>query len=383
VAGKTILVVDADVASRNFVVRTLQQQQYNVLQVGSGKEGLIEAWRNLPDLIIIDPSLPDLGGEELAFKLRQDPRTNKLPLVALSADKTATRLRSCLDAGFNEFIVKSGEAVPVLIEALEQLLGVTSAKARQGGLLIAFLSAKGGVGTSSLCANLAMNIAHNQPELKVVVVDTVLPLGSIAPIVGYEGGQNLATVADLDPAKSTAEFFRENLMKLADWSFYLLASAPDPESANHLQAGRVREIVNELKLGYDYVILDLGRSLSKFNLSLLQEADLVVLVIGTDTGSVTLTKTVLDYLHSKGVANSYVYAIMNRAIGLEGVSKPDAEKILGLEIQAAIPYLGNHLATANDQHHPFSLKFPKETATIVLREIAQQMTEMARRLRSS
>jgi hypothetical protein len=81
--------------------------------------------------------------------------------------------------------------------------------------------------------------------------------------------------------------------------------------------------------------------------------------------------------------NSYIYAIMNRAIGLEGVSKPEAEKILGLEIKAAIPYLGNHLATANNQHHPFSLKFPKETATILLRDIAQQMTEMARRLRSS
>lgn len=382
-AGKTILVVDADVASCNFVVRTLQQQQYNVLQVGSGKEGLIAAWRDRPDLIIIDPSLPDLAGEELASKLRQDPRTLQLPLVALSSDKTASRLRSCLDAGFNEFIVKSGEAVPVLIEALNRLLGVTAAKARQGGLLIAFLSAKGGVGTSSLCANLAMNIAYNQPEMNVAVVDVVLPLGSIAPIVGYEGRQNLVTVADLDPDKSTAVFFRENLIKLADWRFHLLAGAPDPESANHLQVGRIREMVNELKLAYDYVILDLGRSLSKFNLHLLQDADLVTLVIGTDTGSVTLTKTVLDYLRSKGVTNSSVYAIMNRAIGLEGVSKPDAEKILGLEIKTAMPYLGNHFAMANDQHQPFSLKFPKETATIVLRETAQQMTEMAQRLRSS
>lgn len=382
-AGKTILVIDADIASRNFVVRTLQQQEHHVLQVSSGKEGLIAAWRDHPDLIIIEPSLPDLRGEDLASRLRQDPRTQQLPLVALSSDKTATRLRSCLDAGFNEFIVKSGEAVPLLVEAINRLLMGNATKPRQGGFLIAFLSAKGGVGTSSLCANLAMNIAYNQPEVSVAVVDAVLPLGSIAPIVGYEGGQNLVTMADLDPTKSTAEFFRENLVKLADWRFHLLSGASDPESANHLQVGRIREIVDIIKQAYDYVILDLGRSLSKFNVPILQEADLVSLVIGTDIGSVTLTKTVLDYLHSKGVANSSIYAILNRAIGLEGVSKPDAEKILGLEIKTSIPYLGIQFATANNQHQPLSLKFPKETATIILREAAQQMTEMAHRLRSS
>lgn len=381
-AGKTILVIDADVASRNFVVRTLQQQQHHVLQVGSGKEGLIAAWRDRPDLIIIEPNLPDLKGEDLATRLRQDPRTQQLPLVALSSDKTGASLRSCLDAGFNEFIVKSGEAVPVLVEAINRLLMGTTARIRHGGFLIAFLSAKGGVGTSSLCANLAMNISYNQPEVSVVVVDAVLPLGSIAPMVGYGGGQNLATAADLDSASCTPEYFRENLAKLTDWRFHLLAGASDPESANHLHVGRIREVVNVLKLTYDYVILDLGRSLSKSNLPIFQEADLVSLVMGTDASSVTLTKTVLDYLHSKGVMDASIFAIMNRASGLEGTSKPEAEKILGLDIKTSIPYLGNQLATASTQHQPYSLKFPKETATILLRDAAQRMTETVQRLRA-
>ena len=382
-AGKTILVIDADVASRNFVARALQLKHHTVLQVGSGKEGLIAAWRDRPDLIIIEPSLPDLKGEDLAIKLRQDPRTQNLPLVALSADKTATRLKSCLEAGFNEYIVKSGEAIPALLEVMDRLMGVTAAIVKQGGLLMVFLSAKGGMGTSSLCANLAMNIASNQPEVSMVVVDIVLPLGSIAPTVGYTGEQNLVTVADLEPAESNAEFFRTHLIQMSDWRFHLLAGAPDPESANHLNVGHLRDIVAELKLAYDYVILDLGRSLSKFSLPLLQEADLIVLVIGTDMSAVTLTKTVLDYLRSKGVANSAFYPILNRAIGLEGLSKPEVEKFLGIEINATMPYLGSHFAMANNQHQPFSLKFPKDTATIVLREIALQMTEQARRLRSS
>ena len=59
-AGKTILVVDADVASRNFITRTLEKQEYAVIQAGSGKEGLIAAWRDRPDLILIEPNTSDL-----------------------------------------------------------------------------------------------------------------------------------------------------------------------------------------------------------------------------------------------------------------------------------------------------------------------------------
>jgi len=376
-------VIDADVASRNFVVRALQLNRHIVLQVGSGKEGLISAWRDRPDLVVIEPSLPDLRGEDLAMKLRQDPRTRNLPLVALSADKTAARLKSCLEAGFNEYIVKSGEAIPALFEVMDRLLGVTAAIVKQGGWLMTFLSAKGGMGTSSLCANLAMNIATNQPEVGVAVVDIVLPLGSIAPTVGYTGEQNLVTVADLEPADSNAEFFRAQLIKMTDWRFHLLAGAPDPESANHLNVGRIRDIVAELKLAYDYVLLDLGRSLSKFSLPLLQEADLIALVIGTDMSAVTLTRSVLDYLRSKSVADSAFYPILNHVIGLEGLSKPEVEKFLGIEIKTVVPYVGSHFTLANHQHVPFSMKFPKDTAAMMLRETAQQMTEQARRLRSS
>ncbi len=379
--GKKILVVDADVASRNFIARTLQKEPHEIIQAGSGKEGLIIAWRDRPDLIIIEPNLPDLKGEDLASRLRADPRTARTPLVALSSDSTTQRMKSCRDAGFNEFIRKSGEAVSTLIEVIDRLFGSVPTR-RQGGLLIVFLGGKGGMGTSSLCANLAMNVALNQPELRVAVADIVLPIGSIAPIVGYEGEQNLVTVADLDPGDSTSHFFRDRLTLMTEWRFYLLAGAPDPEVANHLQVGRIQEIIRELRHAYDFVLVDLGRSLSRFAMQVIHQADLVALVIGTDASSVALTKTVLEYLRAKGMSDSTLYPILNRAIGLEGLSKPDVEKELGIEIKTAIPYLGSHFAMANNQHTPFAVKFPKDTATVIFRECARQMVDTAKHQRS-
>ena len=380
---KKILIVDADVASRNFIASKLLEQNFEVLQAGSGKEGLISAWRDRPDLVIIDPTIGDLKGEEIAAKLRQDARTANMPLVALSSDLSVVRIKSCLDAGFSEYITKSGQAVPLLSEAVNRLLGTTAAIAKHGGLLMVFLSAKGGTGTSSMCANIAMNMALNQPEARVVVVDLVLPIGSIAPIVGYEGGQNIVTITDMPLAETTPEFFRDELADMKIWRFHLLAGSPDPESSNHLKAERIWDIVTALKASYDFVLIDIGRSLSRISLPLIQHADLVTLIVSTDTSTVSLTKTLWHYMKNKGVDAASVYTILNRAVGLEGLSKADAEKMIELPINATMPYLTSNMAFANTHHQPFTLKFPRDTASIIFLDAAKEMSALAHKLRAA
>jgi MinD-like ATPase involved in chromosome partitioning or flagellar assembly/ActR/RegA family two-component response regulator len=379
--GKRILIVDSDVASRTFVARNLQGQNHEVLQSGSGKEGLIAAWRDRPDLIVADPNLPDIKGEEFAQKLRQDPRTAAVSLVALSSDPTVLRIRSCLDAGFNDYITKSGQALTTLNEVVDRMLGLSSAAAKEGGLLIVFLSAKGGTGTSSLCANFAQTIAHAHPEASVAVADMVLPIGSIAQIVGYEGQENIVTASDMKSQDTTGDYFKQHLTELADWKFHLLAGSPDPESSNHLKSERIWDIISALRSAYDFVLVDLGRSLSRISLPLIQNADAAVLIVSNDLSTVMLTKTLWDYLKGKGMSANFLYPILNRAVGLEGLTKPEAEKILGFEIRTAMPYLGSNFTLANNQRQPFSLKFPKDTAAIVFKENAQQLVELARRTR--
>jgi pilus assembly protein CpaE len=379
---KKILVIDADVASRNFIVRHLLDKKHEVIQVGSGKEGLIYAWRDRPDLMIIDPTLADISGEELARKLKQDARTANMPLIAFCDDQSIQRNKSCLDAGFSEYIAKSGQAMPVLIETVSRLLGLSGVMSRQGGLLMVFLSAKGGTGTSSICANIAMNIAQNQPQLRVAVVDMVLPIGSIASIVGYEGQQNIVNVSEMPPEEVTPQFLKTTLAEIKPWRFHLLAGSPDPDSSNHLKAAHIGDIISALKEAYDYVLIDIGRSLSRITLPLIQNADLNVLIISTDTSTVSLTKTVWNYMKSKGVNVNSVFSILNRAVGLEGLSKADTEKALDLPIKAAIPYLGSNMVLANSQHQPFTLKFAKDTASIVLHEAAKEMSTLARTLRA-
>lgn len=381
--GKVVLIVDADATSRNFIAASLQKDGYSILQAPSGKEGLIAAWRDRPEVIIADPLMQDVKGEDFAARLRADARTARVVLIALSSDPQPGRVRSCMEAGFNEYLIKSQQAIPALKEAIQRLLGISAAGEKAGGLLLVFLSAKGGTGTSSLCANIAMNMAQNKPEAHVAVVDMVLPIGSIAGIVGYEGSQNLVKISEMPAAQTTPQFFRNSLTELNAWRFSLLAGSPDPESGLQLNVGRIGDIVSALKAAYDFVIIDLGRSLSRISLPLIEHADLIALIVSTDWSTLSLTRTVWEYLHSKGTEAPSIYAILNRAVGLEGVTKSEAEKIIGLEIKTAVPYLGSNFALANNQHQPYSLKFPKDTAALVFKEIAQQMTDAARLLRTA
>ena len=382
--GKSVLILDENTASRNFLANTFLEKQFKVTVAASSKEALIIAWRDEPDLILFDPVLSDIKAEEFIQRLRNHPRTIQTPLVALSSDPSPARKEACLNAGVYEYMVKSAQAIQALEETLTRLFGtekpteLVSREGEKAGLLIVFLSAKGGTGTSSLCANLAMNIKLAQPEARVVVADLVLPIGSIALIVGYEGGLNLATVADLPSRQTSVKYFHENLPEPELWQFQLLAGSPDPQHANILKGDRISEIVETLRSAYDFIILDIGCSLSRISLPLIQKADLITQIVSTDQNTIKLTKTVWDYLQTQGIDNRNIYVILNRAVGLEGLTKAQAEEILGLTIKTAIPYMGSNFALANNLHQPITTKYPTDTASIILKETAENMVKLAR-----
>lgn len=377
---KIILIVDADTASLKYLAHMLQEQHYSVQGANSGKEGLIYAWRDRPDLIVFDPAIKDISTEEFIQKLQRDPRSANTPLLALSSDPSLEKKAACLGAGCSEYILKSGEAVAELPGVIVHLLGDTQIAVTANGNLIVFLSAKGGTGTSSLCANYAMTISQAKPEAKVVVVDLVLPIGSIAPIVGYDGKVDLVSVADLPSAETTGEYFRKHLPEIKLWQFQLLAGATDPEGANNLQVARIPEILTELRAVYDYVVLDMGRALSRISLPIIQQADLLVLTVSTDKNTLTLTRKVWDYLQTQDIDAQNVFAILNRSIGREGLTKSEAEKMIELPIKTTMPYMGSDFTLANNLNQPIIAKYPGDTAAIIFKDTANKMLELVDKL---
>jgi pilus assembly protein CpaE len=375
-----VLLVDPDQANREFLSRMLRKRDYEVFHASSGRDGVEIAGIESPSLIVFDPNLPDLTVKELFRELSQNKRTTHIPCVALSGHSDPDEMQTCLEAGCVEYYVKSGMVMVNLVESIPKLV-LASQRVNvqsQGGLVIVFLSAKGGTGTSSLCANIGMSIAHNIQSATVSLVDLVLPMGSIAQIVGREENVfNLITVSELPKENITPEYFSKSFEAIQQWAFGLVPGSPDPAAASKLDIEKIPWIINTLRKNYDYVLLDIGRTLSKITLPIIEEADLIVLVLGTDLSTVTLTKRLWGYLKELGVTSDRVFALLNRAVGLEGLTKSEAEKILGLEIKLMMPYMMGNFTLANNQHMPIITKFPTDTASMVLKQAALEMSRQA------
>ncbi len=381
----SILVIDPDPRSCQYLGNLFTQKGYTSETTTSAKEGYIDALRDRPDVIIFDPTLADMPGTELIHRLRNDKRTSGALLVALTAASNSEQMGELLAAGCNEYLVKSSESLERIFALLAetdtqmnetQPIGKNK-KINQGGVLVVFLSAKGGAGTSSMCANVAQVLGEMNPEREIAVIDLVLPIGSIGQIVGYEGEFNLLEAAKKPQAELNSDFLRRVMTPLEMWGFRLLAGVSDPESSNALDASRIPAIIDAYRRAFDVVFVDLGRSLSRISLPIILKADVIVMVTASDMATVALTQTVWKYLQGKGVPQRNVYALLNRAVGLEGVSKSDAERIIGLPIQATIPYMGANFSLANNQHLPILRKMPTDTAAMMIAQVARQILEIA------
>jgi len=329
-------------------------------------------------MVIFDTKLPDLRSMELIERLQRNPAVSDIPCVVLSSHSDPEEMQACLQAGCAEYYVKSGMVMMTLVDAIPRLLveGRRLRKKREKGVLIVFLSAKGGTGTSSMCANIAMNMANHLTQSTVAVTDLVLPMGSIASLVGVSDSDiNLVLVANQAEEKITQDYLGSNLLIPSHWMFHLLPGAPDPETSLNLQVGHIPHIVDTVRKVYDYVLVDLGRSLSRISMPIIHDADLVVLILSTDLSTVNHTQKVLHYLRGQGIDPNRVFPILNRAVGMEGLTKAEAEKILGVDIKLTMPYMMGNFTLANNQHVPISVKFPTDTATMILKQAALEMSQ--------
>ena len=376
-----ILVVDPDEASRQFLGQMLQKKSYAVFHAATGKEGIQQATQLGPDLIVFDSNLPDMPVLNFIQQLKQNQHIASIPCVVLSSKSDPEEMRTCLEAGCAEYYVKSGMVMMTLVDAIPRLLLTGERKTQtqsRKGLLIVFLSAKGGTGTTSLTANIGMSLVKHFSPSNAAVVDMVLPFGGVAQLAGCpDSPLNLIEVSLMKAKDITPEYFRENLLSPANWLFRLLPGSPDPDSAQKLNIGNVQAIVDSLRSEFDYVVLDVGRSLSKVTMPLIEEADLLTIILSTDQATVNLTRKLWNYLAAQGCSAQKAFLILNRAVGLEGLTKAEAEKIIGMDIKLTMPYMMGNFTLANNQNTPVLLKFPNDTASLMLKQAAMEMSRQA------
>jgi CheY-like chemotaxis protein len=115
-----ILVVEDDEMNRDSLTRLLRRRGYELLPARDGAEGMMVGQSEMPDLILMDMSLPVLDGWEATRRLKAAPETQAIPIIALTAHAMAADRDKALAAGCDDYDSKPIELERLLpkIEAL-------------------------------------------------------------------------------------------------------------------------------------------------------------------------------------------------------------------------------------------------------------------------
>ena len=116
-----VLVVDDFEDNRSMYAAYLTYSGYHVLEAADGREAVEVASKQLPDVIVMDLTLPVMDGWEATRRLKADERTRHIPIIVLTGHSVAGRAQEFRKAGCDAFLAKP--CMPeMLVEKVQELL---------------------------------------------------------------------------------------------------------------------------------------------------------------------------------------------------------------------------------------------------------------------
>lgn len=101
-----ILVIEDNPVDAKMIRTNLKAEGYQVIGADNGKDGIKLAQKKKPDLIIMDMILPGMHGLEASIKLKENPETKKIPIIAVTVMDSSDFIRECYKEGISAFIKK-------------------------------------------------------------------------------------------------------------------------------------------------------------------------------------------------------------------------------------------------------------------------------------
>ncbi|HEX3584026.1 MAG TPA: ATP-binding protein [Thermoanaerobaculia bacterium] len=120
----TILLIDDDEASRYVLARALGELRCDIVEAGTGMEGLLRARHRLPDLIFLDLNLPEMSGVEVLQRLKNDPVTKNVPVIVYTSRHIDDVLSRELRGKASVVLSKQHYDRDAVVTAVKQLLPV-------------------------------------------------------------------------------------------------------------------------------------------------------------------------------------------------------------------------------------------------------------------
>lgn len=294
----------------------------------NGEDGLKLAKSERPDLAIIDVMMPDISGYEVVRQLRAEPITKEMSIIILTARGQPVDKMAALEAGADLYMEKPVKPQ----DLLDEINGLLSAPKKQiESGLFPVCSLRGGVGATTLAANLALLFQQLKPS---ALIDFSTNSGHCASCLRLQTKRHWGMLLQAKAIENQVSAIGNLTMKHSS-GLRLLAAPPIPLPVERLTEALVNSILDVIQEKLRFLVVDMPPALSSAGTVILEKSTKIILVSGSDPLSIQSTRSTLEAL--KKYHDKFVLLLNNFTSGHQ-VPIDKVEKTLRLPVTAQIPY---------------------------------------------
>jgi len=310
-----ILVVDDDVDTVRLVGLMLQRQGYQIVAANSGAQALAMAPNEIPDLIILDVMMPDMDGYEVTRRLRAMPTTKNTPIIMFTAKSMVDDKVTGFEAGVDDYLTKPTQPRELIAHVKAILARVNKSRIpqpeqvkREAGYVIGVVSAKGGLGCSTLATNLAVSL-HYRSKGSVVVAELRPGEGSIGLDLGYLQPEGLTRLLHKKTSEITAEAIEREFF-LHKTEIRLLMASYKAVDARLKSPEKIEAICQNLIYTANIILLDLGPAITAETEKALPFCNELVVPFESTQQILTRTDGLICDLAERGFGEGRINAVL-------------------------------------------------------------------------
>ncbi len=381
--GEKILLVDDDIDTLKLVGLMLQRQGYEVRAASNGMQALAMAQAEPPDLILLDVMMPEMDGYEVARRLRADAKTAEVPIIMFTAKSQVDDKVAGFEAGADDYLTKPTQ--PRELFAHMKAVLARSSKARaatapsgERGCVMGVLSAKGGLGVTTLALNLGIALRMNYNK-EVIVAEFRPGQGSISLELGYMKPEGMNYLLQKKVNEINPHEIESQLTTHSTGTRFLLASNR-PRDAQYLtSAAHFEAITRHLAYMARYIVLDLGPAITPIVEKVVKLCDEVLVVLEPVPQTLMQSKSLISDLLELGVGDGRITPVLINRIrtGLQ-LSWSQVQEQLGRNIPFIFTPAPELAYQASVSNVPIILHQPESLTTQQFAKLAERIAQRNR-----
>lgn len=314
-----------------------------------GRPGVVDA----PDVLIVQEDHKDPDHFRILAQYTQ--RHPDVAVVLSTQQKDPDMMVQALRAGVKEFLFEpfaEGE-IAAVVKRLGR--GKGAAPPARHAEVMAFIPCKGGSGATFLASNLAHLLAARHKK-KVLLMDLNLQFGDAAFFLMDRSPPS--TLADVcgSFARLDRAFLESSVAKMPS-GLHILAAPERPGDAELVKPEHIESIMSLARSEYDFVVLDVGRTLDVVALKALDLADYVYPVLQLSLPYIRDAKRMKETFNSLGYSETKVRWVINRAGGEGDISVDEVSRVIGHPFWS-VPNDHKHVGDAVNQGIPVTQLAP-------------------------